>query len=671
MAEDRSVDPRLARIRDTTARVATIAEDGHPTRNVTVVEQIEAEKALRDSEARFRELADNISQFAWTADQSGWIYWYNQRWHDYTGTTLKEMEGWGWQKVHHPDHVDRVVDRIRQSLETGTPWEDTFPLRGRDGNYRWFLSRALPIRNEAGEVVRWFGTNTDITEQIEAEKALRESEARFRELADNISQFAWTTDQSGWRYWYNKRWYDYTGTTLEEMQGWGWQKVHHPDHVDRVVQRIRQSFETGTPWEDTFPLRGRDGNYRWFLSRALPIRNEAGEVVRWFGTNTDITEQIEAEKALRELNETLEQRVQAETRERAQIWNVSQDLLVVADLSGMYLSVNPAWTTTLGWSTSELVGKTSQWLLHPDDREKTLAEINGLGAGKKTSRFENRFRHKEGSYRWISWKAAPDRGRIYAMGRDVTDLKEAENTLKATQKELARGAQRTMLAAMSASIAHEISQPLAAIVTNTSAGLRWLNRATPDLGEARAAFERIAANGHRAKEVVHSVRGMVANNERAEAPLDIGELIRETIALVRDDLEAAGIVVQLELTAQLPLIPAHRGQLQQVILNVVTNAADAMRAVTDRRRVLTVKCVSEADSVAVSVQDSGTGIDAKDIERIFDPFFTTKTTGMGIGLAICRMIIQAHSGRLSASPAVPHGSVFRIVLPATAGTSVD
>jgi len=249
------------------------------------------------------------------------------------------------------------------------------------------------------------------------------------------------------------------------------------------------------------------------------------------------------------------------------------------------------------------------------------------------------------------------------MGRDVTDLKMAENTLKETREELARSAQRTMLAAMSAAIAHEISQPLAAIKTSASAGLRWLNRATPDLGEARAAFERIAANGHRANEVVHSVRGMVAKPERAELHLDIGELVRETIALVRDDLEAAGIVVQLELAAQLPLIPAHKSQLQQVILNVVTNAADAMRAVTDRKRVLTVKCVSEVEDVAVSVQDSGTGIDLKDIERIFDPFFTTKRTGMGVGLAICRMIIQSHGGRLSASPAVPYGSVFRIVLP--------
>ena len=190
-----------------------------------------------------------------------------------------------------------AFDRV---LKPAFPGKTPFRCAVETASIGWFLSRALPVRNEDGEVVRWFGTNTDITEQIEAEKALRESETRFRELADNISQFAWTADAAGSIYWYNKRWHDYTGTTLEEMHGWGWQKVHHPEHVERVVHRIRQSFETGIPWEDTFPLRGRDGKYRWFLSRALPIRNEDGEVVRWFGTNTDITEQIEAEKALRE-----------------------------------------------------------------------------------------------------------------------------------------------------------------------------------------------------------------------------------------------------------------------------------------------------------------------------------------------------------------------------------
>jgi PAS domain S-box-containing protein len=613
---------------------------------------------------RFRELADNISQFAWTADQNGWIYWYNKRWHDYTGTTLEDMEGWGWQKVHHPEHVDHVVRRIKESFESGTPWEDTFPLRGADGSYRWFLSRALPIRNEAGEVVRWFGTNTDITKQIEAEKALRESEARFRELADNISQFAWTTDEKGWRYWYNKRWHDYTGTTLEEMQGWGWWKVHHPDHVDRVVHGIKQSFETGTPWEDTFPLRGSDGRYRWFLSRALPIRDDTGNVVRWFGTNTDVTEQIEAEKALRELNETLEQRVEAETRERLQIWNVSQDLLVVANIEGTYLNVNPAWTATLGWSEADLLGKSSRWLLHPDDVEKTRAEIGNLAAGQMTLRFENRLRHKDGTYRWKSWKSVPDRGRIYAMGRDITELKDAENELLVARRELAQAAGRTMAATMTAAIAHEIRQPLSAIVANANAGLRWLNRPQPVLDEAHQTLKNIVRDGHRASEVVETVKTMFSGNDQEGSLVDANEIVRDTIALLRGDLDAANITVDLELSARLPLLYGHRGQLQQIISNIVTNAADAMRAIGDRTRLLRVKSIIvETSRILISFEDSGTGIDTKNIDRIFDPFFTTKPQGMGMGLAICRSIVEAHGGSLTVSPGIPHGSVFEIALP--------
>jgi PAS domain S-box-containing protein len=448
------------------------------------------------------------------------------------------------------------------------------------------------------------------------------------------------------------------------MEGWGWQKVHHPEHVDRVVQRIRQSFENGTPWEDTFPLRGRDGNYRWFLSRALPIRDAAGEVVRWFGTNTDITEQLEAERALRELNENLEQRVEAETQERLRIWNVSQDLLLVADLDGKYLSVNPAWTASLGWSEAELLGKSSQWMLHPEDRERTRAETARLAAGKITQRFETRFRHKDGSYRWLSWKAVQDQGRIYAMARDITELKDAENKLKDARLELAQAARRTTLAAMSAAIARETEQPLGAIVTNANAGLRWLNRPAPDLDEVRHTLRLIVADGHRASEVIQSVRAMFAKGGHAATSLDTNELIRETIAIASNELETARVVVELELAEQLPLISAHRGQLQQVVLNIITNAADAMRTIDDRARVLRVRfrCF-DSNKVAVSVHDTGTGIDPKNIDHVFDAFFTTESNGMGMGLAICRSIVEAHGGNLSVSPGVPHGSVFHIVLP--------
>ena len=569
------------------------------------------------------------------------------------------------------DQVEKLVQAIARTGEPITGVE----VRGQradklNANHIW-ITNWHPLKNPEGRIIGINVVAEDITERKRAEavlaaseNALRESEKRFRDLADNIDQFAWTADTDGRRNWFNKRWHDYAGTTLEEMQGFGWQKLHHPDHLERVVQGIRKSFKGDTPWEDTFPLRGRDGNYRWFLARALPIRNEAGEVVRWFGTNTDITEQLEAEKALRELNATLEHRVEAQTRERVQIWNVSQDLLVVTDLDGKYLTVNPAWTVSLGWSEAELLGKTSQWLLHPDDREKTRAEISQLVAGHVTQRFEVRFRHKDGSYRWLSWKAVQDQGRIYAMARDVTELKNAENKLRDVRHELSQAARRTTVAAMSAAIAHEIRQPLGAIVTNANAGLRWLNRPAPDLDEVRDTLTHIVADGHRASEVIQSVRAMFAKGDHAGTPLDTNELIRETIAIANNELEAARVVVELELSERIPMISAHKGQLQQVVLNIITNAADAMRTIDDRARVLRVRSRSfDSNGVAVSVQDSGTGIDPENIDRVFEAFFTTKTNGMGMGLAICRSIVEAHGGNMSVSPGVPHGSVFHIFLP--------
>src|SRR5262245_9289170 len=367
-------------------------------------------------------------------------------------------------------------------------------------------------------------------------------------------------------------------------------------------------------------------------------------------------------EALREFNETLEQRVEAETRERLHIWNVSQDLLVVADLEGKYLSVNSAWTAHLGWSALELLGKTSRWLLHPNDVEKTFVETSRLAAGQKTIRFESRLRDKHGSYHWFSWKTAPDRGRIYGLGREITELKDAENKLREAQRELAQAARHTTLAAMSAAIAHEIKQPLGAIVANANAGLRWLTRTPPSLDEARDTFKDIAAAGHRADEVIQAVRAMFSRTDQVGVALDVNDLIRETVALVRGDLEAASVSVELELASQVPLISGHHGQLQQVIVNLVTNAAEAMRTVTGR--VLRIGSRPfNSNGVEVTVEDSGPGIQQEDIGRIFDAFFTTKASGMGMGLAICRLVVEAHGGTLSVSPVAPHGAAFRITLP--------
>ncbi|MGE5523798.1 MAG: PAS domain S-box protein [Rhodospirillaceae bacterium] len=283
-----------------------------------------AEQSLRESEERYRLLADMIPQHIWTTRPDGHHNYFSRRWYEYTGATPAQTQGEGWLALLHPEDRERTIARWQRSLRTGEPYSIEYRFRGADGKYSWFWGQAMPLRNDAGDIIRWFGTLTDITERKQAEEAMRESEERFRALANSIPQLAWMANPTGWIFWYNERWHEYTGTTLKQMEGWGWRKVHHPDHVDRVVERIQHAFDTGEQWEDTFPLRSRTGEYRWFLSRALPIKDASGKVVRWFGTNTDITEQIQA-AAERErlLNQEQEARAEADRR-RAELELVTE-----------------------------------------------------------------------------------------------------------------------------------------------------------------------------------------------------------------------------------------------------------------------------------------------------------------------------------------------------------
>ena len=399
------------------------------------------------------------------------------------------------------------------------------------------------------------------------------------------------------------------------------------------------------------------------------MKTPGGEVVGINVAAEEITERKRAEaelaasqELLRALNATLAERVETQAKERDRIWKLSQDLLVVTDSSGRIVNVNPAWSG-LGWFPDDLIDANIDRLVHADDRERSNVELANLVAGRKTRHFENRILGKDGSHRWLSWFAVPDSGLIYAAGRDVTDLKQAQEQLHALRRQLADASRQTAMGAMAASIAHEINQPLGAVVANANAGLRFLARNPSDLVEAREALSEIVKAGHRAGEVIGGIRAMFKKDTQIKAWLDVNHVVLEVLALLDGELKNQFVLVSTELSEELPLVPGVRVQLQQVILNLLSNAIEAM-STTNSQRVLRVSSeLRGTDDIFVVVEDLGSGIEPKNIEHIFDPFFTTKTHGMGMGLSICRSIIEAHGGRLTASPCPTGGSMFQITLP--------
>ena len=389
------------------------------------------------------------------------------------------------------------------------------------------------------------------------------------------------------------------------------------------------------------------------ISQALTVQLRTEyDVSRRYPANIDIL-----------LQRLVCQEIDRETApERDRIWKLSQDLLMVTDLSGKVVDINPAWSATLGWSADDLVGDTAEWLIHPNDRDRSREFVNEA-AGNGAPHCQMRILHKNGAYRLLSWLAVRDRELIYAGARDITDLKQTQEKLQALRSRLDQSSRHTVVGALTASIAHEIKQPLAGIVTNASAGLRWLDRSDPNLKEVRTNLEQIVRAGHRIDEIIASTRAMFSKETSEQSLLDVRALVGEVIALVQGELETHRVLLRREITDHLEVIGDHV-QLQQIILNLTMNAIDAMSSVTGRDRLLTIASgIDENGMVRITVEDTGSGIDPAHLNRIFEPFFTTKSTGMGLGLCICRSIVETHGGKLWASPRNPFGTQFHLTLP--------
>ena len=363
-----------------------------------------------------------------------------------------------------------------------------------------------------------------------------------------------------------------------------------------------------------------------------------------------------------------EESLRQKTEELAQFFNVSLDLLCIANTKGCFLLLNPVWEKVLGYTREELMARPFLDFVHPDDLEPTLEALSIQASQQEVIHFENRYRSKDGSYRWLEWTSAPAGNLIYAAARDLTERLKAEAEDQQRREELAHVTRIAMMGELTTSLAHEISQPLTGIMSNAQAAQRFLSQAPPDIGEVRQILGDIIQDDKRASEVVRKVRALVKKEKPRQEPLDLNEMIQQVVDLIRGDSLLQGLSIGTDLSSELATVHGDGIQLQQVILNLILNGAAAMRsAPLAQRKIIVRTAMADNLTVKASVTDFGAGIDENNIERLFEPFYTTKPDGLGMGLSISRTIIKTHGGTLEASNNREGGASFAFTLPAHQG----
>jgi PAS domain S-box-containing protein len=554
------------------------------------------------------------------------------------------------------DEFSDADERLTQALaaQVGTAYENATLLNA--------------TRRHAAELER------ESTERYRIIESLRVSEDQFRIMVDSIPQIAWMAHADGFIFWYNQRWYQYTGMTPEQMKGWDWQSVHDPAVLPKVMKRWKGAVAAGQPFEMEFPLRGADGRFRTFLTRIQPLKDSQGCVVQWFGTNTDVEELKQMEESLRK----------SEARYR-RLFEYAPDGIVIANPEGYYIDANASMCRMLGYTRDKLIGLHSADIVSHTEIEQIEPALRAL---KTTSDYhrEWQLRRKDGSIftAEVIGTAMPD-GNIMAMTRDITERKFAEDKLKESNQMLnetiaqLRGKtdeltqmtqqlwQTSKLAVMgelAASVAHELNNPLATVGLRAEALIEQFPADDPK----RRALQVIEQEVERMASLVGNLLQFSRRSHQQVSTLDVGEEITGTHEFIHHHLASHSVTVEREYAANVPTVQADRQQFRQLFLNLLTNASDAMpEGGTLIVRVFSGQMESGGAAVVVEFADTGTGITPADLTKIWEPFFTTKPEGKGtgLGLAICRRIVKEHKGTISIESEPGRGTTVRIKLPAT------
>src|SRR5262245_2381824 len=624
-----------------------------------------AEVLARERESRL--IFDSIPGLVALLSATGEVEFVNRQLSEYFGQTLEELRSWGTSGVVHPDDLPHVVDVFTHAIASSSPYEIEQRFRRADGVYRWFHNCGSPVRSADGRVVRWCVLLTDIDERKRAEDAVRESDRESRLIVDSIPGFIAAFTRTGELEFVNRPTFEYFGKTMEELKHWETSRMAHPDDLPHVAGIFTRSIATGEPFEFEVRARRFDGVYRWFQSRGFPLRDSNGQIVRWYNLLIDIDERKRAEAELRRAYDSF-----------ADAQRLSKTGSFITDLLGDdHNWSDEAFRIFEFDRATKVTVQRVRDSIHPDDLPAFEAVIARGMTGADVS-FAFRILTARGALKHVRGVAhviEQVEGRPMFIGalQDVTDQLVAEEALSRARSELAHVARVTTLGALTASIAHEVNQPLSGIITNAGTCLRMLDADPPNIEGARETARRTIRDGNRASDVITRLRALFSRKEFTIEPMDLNEATREVIALTMSDLQRNRVVLQSELADDLPRVTGDRIQLQQVILNLLRNASDAMAGVDDRPRHLLVKTERDSgDRVRVTVRDAGTGLDAQSTDKLFDAFFTTKSGGMGIGLSVSRSIVERHHGHLwaEANRDGP-GAMFSFSIPRDAASDTN
>jgi PAS domain S-box-containing protein len=457
---------------------------------------------------------------------------------------------------------------------------------------------------------------------------------------------------------------DYTGLSLEDVKQEDYRdRVIHPEDFKRVRAGRAASLRLGAPFSTEQRVLGTDGQYRWFLVRYKPLLDEQGRIVRWYVAAFDIEDRKRAQEDVRR-SEAFLAEAQRLTSIGSFSWLVATDEITWSEELYRIYEFEPGIKITL-----EVIRRR----VHQEDLTLYEKMVEQARNGSEDFEWQYRLLMPDQSIKHMHAVAQATRdpsGQLeyIAAVRDVTARRMVDEALDRARSELARVTRVMSLGALTASIAHEVNQPLSGIITNASTCMRMLDAEPPNVDGARETVKRTIRDGRRAADVVTRLRALFTKKEPAAELVDLNEATSEVIALSRAELERNGVIMRTELAAELPLVTGDRVQLQQVILNLLRNGSDAMSSVDDRQRELWFRTeVEEGDRVRLSVQDAGIGFEPQSLERLFQTFFTTKDDGMGIGLSVSRSIIENHGGRLWATPNDGPGATFSFSIPCSGG----